>query len=127
MNVISYQPELHRCQLELWWQQWNIPAFSLELLSNTGLIIPEKACMFMYETNSPIIMFENLVANKELTTQERDIAVRNLVARGKEYAKSKGYKQIVLTTNNESILRRAAEDDCFISPDKYFFMFKEVN
>ena len=126
MNIIQYNDKLHRNQLETWWRQWNIPTFSLELLSSTGLIISDKACMFMYETNSPIILFENLVSNKEISTDERNEAIWSLVNRGKEYAKYKGYKQIMLTTNNSSILEKAKLDECNISPDKFFIIFREV-
>lgn len=126
MNVVAYQSELHRSQLELWWKQWDIGAYSLELLSTIGLIIPESACMFIYETNSPLVLFENLVCNKELSAQERDEAIKTLVSTGKEYAKMRGYKQIMLTTNNASIVKRAVEDGCFISPEKFHIIFREV-
>jgi hypothetical protein len=126
MRVLAYNDKEHRHQLEIWWRQWNISAYSLELLSDTGLIIPDHGCLFMYETNSPIILFENLVSNKEISNEERDEAVQELVSVGKQYAKYRGYKQILLTTNNKSILARAKEDNCIISDNMFYSIFKEV-
>lgn len=126
MKIVKYIKEEHRKQLEVWFRQWDIPAFCLDLLSTTGLIIPNQACMFMYETNSPIIMFENLVSNRDLSISQRDKAIKYLVETGKIYAKTKGYKQIMFTTNNVSILERAKKDNCLISKDKYFTIFRAV-
>ena len=126
MNIIKYNSEEHRPQLEHWYSQWNIPTYSLELLSDTGLIIPNIACMFIYETNSPMVLFENLVSNKDISSYQRDKAIKYLVNCGKQYVKDRGYKTIMLTTNNLSILDRAFEDNCDVSDEKFFVVFKEV-
>lgn len=126
MQTITYQAQIHLPQLQTWWQQWNIPAFSLELLSQTGLIIPEHGCMFMYKTNSPIIQFENLVCNRQLSKELRDQTVKTLVEAGKQYAKQEGFKYILLTTNNPSILQRSQQDGCIISEETYRSILKEV-
>ena len=123
--IVSYNKEQHLSQLQKWWEQWHLSAYSLELLSETGLIIPETACMFLYETNSPIILFENLVCNRELSDIDRDNAVNSLVRAGKIIAKNKGFKMIMLTTNNKSILKRAEQDGSYPA-EQFYIVFRGV-
>lgn len=126
MNIIGYNPALHKDFLIALWAEWNIATFSLELLSSTGLIIPDQACMFIYETNSPIVLFENLVCSKKSSKDERNNNINALISYGKEYVRTRGYKHILLTTNNPSILQRAKEDNCIISKDMFYCVLKEA-
>jgi len=75
-----------------WFHKRNVE-ITPDYLPPTGFIVPGKACGFIYATDANFCIFESFVGNPEITSSERQEALRQIVPVMIEEAKEMGYKQ----------------------------------
>ena len=75
-----------------WFKQRKID-ISIDYLSPTGFIVPGVAAGYIFATDSNWCIFECFIGNPEISSEERQKALRQIVPAMIEEAKEMGYKQ----------------------------------
>lgn len=73
------------------------------ILSDLGLVVPGKAAIWLYATNSPILYLDNLVTNPGIRPREAYDAIRLLHAGVVDLAKRMCYDYVVAVTPAASV------------------------
>lgn len=94
--------------IKSWGKQWGAD-YDSDLFPPDGYIVPGYAAYFIYYTNSKAVWLENMVCNKEVTPEERDIALQLVVTEVLREINSKGIKIAYATTDNTSVIGRAIQ------------------
>lgn len=85
-----------------------------DFLSEHGLIIPEKAAVWVYMTNSDVCYIENLITNPEEV--ERAKWIKLLLDSSIKFARDAGFKFVLSVTNNESVIAHSVTFGAKITP-----------
>lgn len=124
MISISYNKDLHEEMLITWYKQWDICYEDINILPDTGLIIPNVCAVFLYKTNSLVCMIENLICNKDCNISDRqnglDIISKEII----EMAKNCGFTKIISLVSNPSVINRCLDQKYTISEDKFHIMIR---
>jgi hypothetical protein len=94
MNLREFQPEQYD-MVANWWDAHHWHAVPKEFLSKTGLLIEDedgtpRAAIWLYRTDSAVMMAEWLVTNPDNTSRESYAAVKKLLEDVKLIADSAG-------------------------------------
>lgn len=88
MNVVAFDYEKHSAEVSRWGSQHSFPLPPKEMLPNTGFMVNETACGFLYSTNSSLAWLEWVFSNPEKSEHERqeslDILFQMIEATAKE-------------------------------------------
>ncbi len=90
----------------MWADQWHTHV-DLKVLPKTGRIVPGKAAIFLYKTDSSVGFLENLICNREVNKQDVSEAIDACVLDIEKDAKSMGISLIVCSTQLQSVIDRA--------------------
>ena len=93
MVLKEYKPDQYEA-VATWWERHNWHAVPQEFLSKTGLMMYDgdtpRAVIWLYRTDSPLMMAEWLVTNPDNTPRESYAAVKALLENVKLIADSAG-------------------------------------
>jgi len=84
---------------------------SVDYLSPTGFIVPGKAAGFIFSTDSNFVIFECFVGNPEITSEERQEALRQIVPAMIQESKEMGYKQAYGFAVSKTMINIGYEND----------------
>lgn len=110
-NIQPINKELFE-HVQAWKAKRKLPALKPILLSTTGYVVTSIktsmpiAAMWLYYTNSSIIMFEELITNPESDKKERNEAIDFLLDFSVDVSKNLGYKVIMALSNNDLLMNR---------------------
>jgi hypothetical protein len=103
-------------QLKGWWEFWKFPSPPIDALPKydeeltTGLMVSindVNVCAgFLYETNSTICWLEFIVANPNVSKEDRGNCLDRLIEEFTIEAKKYGFNTIFSSIKNESLLNR---------------------
>ena len=93
-----------------WFEARGIP-MEPDYLSPTGFIVPGKAAGFIFSTDSNFVIFECFVGNPEITSEERQQALRQIVPVMIQEAKEMGYKQVYGFAVSKTMINIGYEND----------------
>lgn len=125
-KIELYQPEKHKEELMIWAKQWNWHPEVLEILPTTGLIIEGICATFLYETNSKTCFMEGFICNKEISKEDRDLYLDQIVEALFALAKEKGYKYMQGNTRYKAVLDRSIKLGFKQSPYTYSAVYKRL-
>ncbi|MHC4121202.1 MAG: hypothetical protein ACYSWO_27270 [Planctomycetota bacterium] len=119
MILKEFQPEQYET-VARWWEAHNWHAVPESFLSKTGLMVYDgevpRAAIWLYRTDSPVIMAEWLVTNPENTPKQSHVAVKKLLDDVKLIADSQG--GYLMTFLQDDSLLKAFEKRGFIVEEK---------
>jgi len=124
-KVEPYQKAIHQEQIIEWYKQWNMKG-SLDLMPETGLIVPNICAIFLYETNSKVCFIDGFISNKEVSDEKRDKCLDLVVSSLLHLAKEKGFKYIKADSRYQSVIDRGIKFGFYLSPHKYQAIYKEL-
>lgn len=78
-----------------------------ELLSGLGFVVDGIAACWIYETGTPLVVLEHLVANPEVDLDQRDEAIDAVVAAALAEAHRRGGRFVYATTKLPAVVERA--------------------
>ena len=94
-----------------WWNKWNWPIMSKDLLPMNGcgglMVYKENeliACGFLYLSNSKVAWLDWIVSNPEYRNDDRKQAISYLIECLEEVAKQQGYEIIISIARNKSLI-----------------------
>lgn len=93
-----------------WFASRGIPV-EPDYLSPTGFIVPGKAAGFVFSTDSNFVIFECFVGNPEITSEERQEALRQIVPAMIQESKEMGYKQAFGFAVSKTMINIGYEND----------------
>lgn len=108
METEKFELSRHICQVQQWANQWKLP-LRPEMLPLTGRIVPGKAVIFLYKTDSTIGFLENLICNREETKQSVSEAINACVEAIQKDALEIGMTHILCHTNLSAVAERAIQ------------------
>ncbi len=82
-----------------------------DYLPPTGFIVPGKACGFIYATDANFCIFESFIGNPEITSGERQEALRQIVPAMLEEAKEMGYAQVFGFATSQTMIKIGYENE----------------
>jgi hypothetical protein len=108
MKLREYHPEQYE-MVANWWDAHHWHAVPEQFLSKTGLLIEDdegtaRAAIWLYRTDSPVMMAEWLVTNPDNTARESFEAVKALLENVKLIADSAG-AYLMTFLQDESLLK----------------------
>jgi hypothetical protein len=101
--------------LKAWTEEHEMQAPDFELLPETGFIVDNVACGFIYLTNSKLAILEGFVTNPKSNKDTRNDALDDITLELMQIAKKSGYKVLKCETRLNAIVKRAEK-----------FGFKEI-
>jgi hypothetical protein len=124
MEAVRYDPELHAEQVASWATARGLTPIPPEYLPKIGRIVPGKAVIFLYQTDSKMAFAENLLANPDNTSDpkvKQDIseAIDTCVRALWEDAKEAGAELIVGYAHISALKARYERLDCVVFEEKY--------
>lgn len=93
-----------------WFYSRNIE-ISSDYLSSTGFIVSGKAAGFLYKTDANFCIFECFIGNPEVSKEERQEALRQIVPAMIEEAKEMGYKQVFGFATSSTMIQIGMENE----------------
>lgn len=105
-----------------WASQYGIELCSPRRLPKVGYIIDDKACGFLYQTDSDICYLDLIIANKE---QPHDDELDMIVDALCDYAKSEGYNMVIALTRHKVVIDRAVRHRFETSTD-HTIVYKQL-
>lgn len=123
-EVRLYKPEDFPA-VSSWAKAWEINV-SEDLLPHTGFIVPDVAAFFIYETDSKVCYFENLICNPSASREQRESAFSGLTQAVIQEAKSRGFKVAYACTNIGSVINLAIQSGAHFKP-KYVLLTKDLS
>lgn len=124
MKSVLYDPIQHKEMLISWYEQWSMPCDELDMLPDSGLIIPKVCAVFLYKTNSSVCMIESLICNKDCNEEDRKAGLDVICNDILDLAKDCGFKKIISLVNNPKVIERISKLDYTISKDKFHIMIR---
>jgi hypothetical protein len=109
MKLERYNAFKHYEMISGWWKSWGQDPVSTGMLPNTGVVVEDMACAFLYRTDSDVCLIENLVTKKvesEEEKQTRDEAIDWAVQALCSIASESGYKAICAFTAIPQVVER---------------------
>jgi hypothetical protein len=107
MELISFRPEQYELVAK-WWKAHDWQSVPEAFLSKTGLLIYDgdipRAAIWIYRTDSPIMMAEWLVVNPDNTARQSYAAIKELLENVKLIADSAG-AYLMTFLQNESLVK----------------------
>jgi hypothetical protein len=107
VELMSFRPEQYEIVAE-WWKAHDWQAVPEAFLSQTGLMIYDggipRAAMWLYRTDSPVMMGEWLVVNPDNTPRQSYAAIKELLENVKLIADSAGC-YLMTFLQNESLVK----------------------
>jgi hypothetical protein len=91
-----------------WFESRGIP-MEPDYLSPTGFMVPGKAAGFVFSTDSNFVIFECFVGNPEITSEERQEALRQIVPVMIQEAKEMGYKDAYGFATSQTMIQIGLE------------------
>jgi len=88
-----------------WLEKRNMPKIDKTVLSDTGFIIPDVACVFLYLTNSSVCNLENMYSNPD--AENRSLAIELLLDTALKAAKTWEYKYVQSISTHKEMIKRA--------------------
>lgn len=101
-----FEPNRHLREVKSWADQWSTQ-LNLSILPKTGRIVPGKAAIFLYKTDSSVGFIENLICNREVNKHDVNEAINACVSDIEKDAKAMGINLIICSTNLQSVIDRS--------------------
>jgi hypothetical protein len=122
MHLKNFQPEQYELVAN-WWDAHGWHAVPQEFLSKTGLMIFDddnipRAAVWLYRTDSPVMMGEWLVVNPDNTPRESYTAIKELLENMKLIAESTG-AYLMTFLQNESLVKNFQKQGFHIEEKSY--------
>lgn len=83
-----------------WWDGWNCPRITLEILPATGYICNDAAAAFLYLANAPIARLAWSISDPKADKKKRSEAIDQVTLFVESQAKKAGALMIYTTTNS---------------------------
>jgi hypothetical protein len=109
--------------IQSWGKHYGLE-FNDFLLPKTGLIIEDFAVGFLYFTETPMCLFENLCKNPNKPKDETDKALDLIASELTRQAEIRGCKLIVATTIFEAVANRALNHGYRMDENKYTHLYR---
>lgn len=117
---------MHRSMVKQWCRSRNLPTTMLQLLPRHGLIVPDVAVAFLYQTDSKIAYVDGFMSNPDATMDDR-VRAFDLITEGvEELARSLGFKQIWVFTTRKGVAAQAERHGWKAQDRRYLFVSKEL-
>jgi hypothetical protein len=100
-----------------WWEGHGWQAIPLDALPARGLIVPELAAGFLYQTDSNIGIMEWIVSNPQATPRKAYEAIQDIVSGLHMMAKDMGCKSILTFARHRGLIR-LYEKSGFVKTDE---------
>ena len=106
MHVREYVPSDYKT-IETWMKGYSSETAVPELwLPDTGFIIDDLSCVFIYKTNSNIAYIEVLTGNPKAEKETKNIAINKVFEHAVAFAKEIGYKFVFAFVEKEYVENR---------------------
>ncbi len=123
IHALRFETEAHYREVEAWAKARGVH-LTPELLPKTGRIVPGKAAIFLYKTDSSLGLLENLISNpKDSDSEAIDAVVTSIL----EDAKEMGIKFIMCTTSLPAVISRAARLGFLVNPTPSTILLKVLS
>lgn len=106
MKALQFELSRHSREVASWASQWNL-FFNPEFLPRTGRIVPGKAVIFLYKTDSAAGFIENLICNPQEDKKSVSEAIDACVSAIEKDAKEMNIRLLVCSTSLNSVKNRA--------------------
>ena len=107
MNLTEFKPEQYETVAQ-WWEKHGWHSVPKEFLSKTGLMIYDedtpRAAIWLYRTDSPVMMAEWLVVNPDNTPRQSYAAIKELLTNVKLIADAQG-AYLMTFLQNDSLIK----------------------
>lgn len=91
MIVSKFNFEAHSQSIQKWGLKYGFPLPAQEILPETGFIVEDLACGFLYKTNSKLAWLEWVFSNPEKPKEDRAKALDLIFKTIEQEAKSQGF------------------------------------
>lgn len=123
MILKNFQPEQYE-MIANWWDAHHWHAVPKEFLSKTGLLIEDedgtpRAAIWLYRTDSPVMMAEWLVTNPDNSPRESYAAVKKLLEDVKLIADSAG-AYLMTFLQDDSLIKNFKKQGFTVEEKPYF-------
>lgn len=112
--------------LSKWRQEYDLFLVPEMWLSETGYIVDDLACVFMYTTNSNMVFLEFLTGNPNADKEQRSKAIDLLIEKCNNEAKELGYKLMWGMIQKPVVAERANKLGFLVESNDFLFMHKGV-
>lgn len=108
--IEQFNPTKHMDQIREWMRGRDDPDnhFDIDLLPDSGFIIPQLAAVFWWHTNGPVIFMDVLITNPRATIGERSEAAKLLLFEGLKLATAINVKRIYFHTKQPMVIKHYA-------------------
>lgn len=89
-------------EIKSWFLERKLKPIKKKFLPKNGLIIEKKCAVFIYETDTPICLIENLISKPGCPSFDIDF----LIESAKSFASDLGYEVMIGTTNLKHVALR---------------------
>lgn len=126
MEVVVYDPRLHRRMLKQWLLGWELPLTMLDVLPPHGVIVPELATGFLYRTDSQVAIADGFVGNPAAATADRNQALDAVTVAIEELGRELGHRYIWAYSGRPEIVERARRHSWDIGAANQTFLSKTL-
>ncbi len=110
-----------------WCRSRKLPTIMLQLLPKHGLIVPDVAVAFLYQTDSKIAYVDGFMSNPHATLDDRLHAFDEITESLEVLARNLGFKQIWVFTTRSGVVAQAQRHGWETDGQRYRFVGKELN
>lgn len=114
MIVRRYRPSDFK-QIREWGAKWGAE-YNEDQFPSVGFIIDNVAAYFLYSTDSSVCWLENMISNRGIDSQTRDVALDLLIEAILDEARNLGYAIAYAATDFVEIAKRAKEHGAMVRP-----------
>lgn len=88
-----------------WFRIRKMKPIKKKFLPKLGLIIEKRCAVFLYETNTPVCILENLISHPSCTSFDLDL----LIDSAKVLAKDLGFELVIGATKLNQVIQRCED------------------
>lgn len=126
MKVKEFNKDLHLDLINQWRKARKLAILRPEDLPSQGLYIENKGAIFLYKTDGPFCMLEELVVNPEVSPEVREAVIHRLLNHGCELAKELGYNAVMGFTKFEVVVKHCLKAGFKLSKSTFRLVSKEL-
>ncbi|MEQ1874254.1 MAG: hypothetical protein ABL953_11055 [Ilumatobacteraceae bacterium] len=117
---------MHRSMVKQWCRSRKLPTTMLQLLPRHGLIVPDVAVAFLYQTDSKIAFVDGFMSNPDASMDDR-LSAFDAITEGLEVlARRLGFKHIWVFTTRKGVVAQAERHGWKADDKSYLFVGKEL-
>lgn len=109
-----------------WCRARKLPTAMLEVLPPHGVIVPDVAVAFLYQTDSPIAFVDGFMSNPEANIAARSLALDEIAIELERLARLLGFRHLWGFALRPETVTLAARHGWDVDDDPYTFVGKQL-